>query len=174
MRFPVLNLGVAISNSAESVTATSLFVEAESAHLPLSRWSDLIEWVTGLWLFGSLVLSLFVFRSDVRGRRLQSSGVVVDSPMLTFVLRRTISQLGLRRVPDVYTSDRVYAPLVSGVWAFVPIHFLLRELDAAREDICDNEVLRRFDPVVYAKTLLDIGRRSSLELGLMRSPLRNR
>ena len=41
-------------------------------------------------------------------------------------------------------------------WPLPPVHLMNRELSRAREEVCDNFVLRRGDPVAYARTLLEI------------------
>ena len=177
-----------------------------------------MSWPTKVWLAGSVMLALSALRSYVWSRRLRASGVVVDCAKLVRAMDRTASAIGLRRVPVLYSSDRVRTPLVSGIrnlilvlpssmldqlsgesleqvllhelahvrrrdtlvllweaatriafWPIVPIHFLLRELDAAREDLCDNEVLRRHDPMVYAKTLLEVGRSAFASSGPKKS-----
>ncbi|MEJ7638011.1 MAG: M56 family metallopeptidase [Singulisphaera sp.] len=41
-------------------------------------------------------------------------------------------------------------------WPIVPVHGLIRELGRAREDLCDNHVLRGRDAVSYGATLLHL------------------
>ena len=41
-------------------------------------------------------------------------------------------------------------------WPIVPIHAVNRELQRAREEICDNVVLASRDPIDYGKTLLHV------------------
>ena len=41
-------------------------------------------------------------------------------------------------------------------WAFPPIHWMNRQLDLAREDVCDNFVLRKFSSTDYAETLVRV------------------
>jgi beta-lactamase regulating signal transducer with metallopeptidase domain len=52
-------------------------------------------------------------------------------------------------------------------WPIVPIHALNRELQRAREEICDNVVLANRDPIDYGKTLLHIA-----ELLMQARPMR--
>ncbi|WP_165223809.1 M56 family metallopeptidase [Aquisphaera insulae] len=53
------------------------------------------------------------------------------------------------------------AVLLQGVaralyWPIVPVHLLGRELERAREEICDNHVLQDRDPLSYGETLLHL------------------
>ncbi len=41
-------------------------------------------------------------------------------------------------------------------WPIVPLHALIRELGRAREELCDNHVLRGRDPLSYGETLLHL------------------
>ncbi|MGC1276042.1 MAG: M56 family metallopeptidase [Planctomycetaceae bacterium] len=41
-------------------------------------------------------------------------------------------------------------------WPIVPVHALNRELQRAREDLCDNVVLARRDAIAYGETLLHV------------------
>ena len=41
-------------------------------------------------------------------------------------------------------------------WPIVPLHGLIRELGRAREELCDNHVLRGRDPLSYGETLLHL------------------
>ncbi|WP_165223803.1 M56 family metallopeptidase [Aquisphaera insulae] len=53
-------------------------------------------------------------------------------------------------------------------WPIVPVHLLNRELEQAREEICDNHVLRDRDPLSYGETLLHL---AELATGLEARPL---
>ena len=41
-------------------------------------------------------------------------------------------------------------------WPIVPVHGLIRELGQAREELCDNHVLRGRDALSYGETLLHL------------------
>ena len=58
-------------------------------------------------------------------------------------------------------------------WPIVPLHALIRELGRAREELCDNHVLRGRDPLSYGETLLHLaelsmrGRPPSMSVGIL-------
>ncbi len=74
-----------------------------------------------------------------------------------------------RRDPLVGLLQRVAAALF---WPHPLVHWLNRRLAQAREEVCDNYVLRRGAPAAYARTLLQLAerlgaRRMAPALGLM-------
>ena len=77
----------------------------------------------------------------------------------------------LRRDPWMLFLERFVGALF---WPHVVVHALQRAIDRAREEICDNFVLRHFDPTSYSRTLLLVTEWSarrpqpSLAVGLLR------
>ena len=70
-----------------------------------------------------------------------------------------------RRDTTVLVAEVVARALL---WPIATVHWMLRDLRRAREEICDNFVLAGCDPIQYAKTLVKIaefanGRRDSLQ-----------
>ncbi|MEM6469762.1 MAG: M56 family metallopeptidase [Planctomycetota bacterium] len=61
-------------------------------------------------------------------------------------------------------------------WPIVTVYIALRELDRAREEICDNYVLAHTDPLEYSQTLLrlatyvNVRNNGSLGLGIFQRP----
>jgi hypothetical protein len=77
---------------------------------------------------------------------------VADEDRLRDILIHEAAHLS-RRDPLVGLIQRIAAALF---WPHPPIHLLNRELARAREEVCDNYVLRMGNRARYARTLLDL------------------
>lgn len=77
---------------------------------------------------------------------------VADAGRLRDILVHEAAHLA-RRDPAVGLAQRIAAALF---WPHPAIHLLNRELARAREEVCDNYVLRMGNRARYARTLLDL------------------
>lgn len=86
--------------------------------------------------------------------------IVLPAQLMPHLAVAELEQVLLHEFAHVLRRDglaNVYERLVAVVFWFHPfVHLLNRSLDAAREDLCDNYVLRIAAPVDYSKTLLAI------------------
>ncbi len=92
--------------------------------------------------------------------------VMLPTMLLDQVSPASLEQILVHEFSHVRRRDTLmlFAEAISRVlfWPIVPIHFVIRQLDAVREDLCDNEVLRHHDSIQYARTLLHVASRSVL------------
>ncbi len=86
--------------------------------------------------------------------------VILPSKLLTALDARSLRDVlvhefahALRRDPLVGLLQRLTAMVY---WPYPPVHFLNRHLAKAREEVCDNYVLRQGDGPGYAETLLTV------------------
>ncbi len=77
---------------------------------------------------------------------------LADEPTIRDILAHEFAHIRRGDLRVVLLAELVRA----AYWPIAPIHPLIRELGRAREDLCDNHVLRRRDAVAYGATLLHL------------------
>ena len=112
--------------------------------------------------------------------------VILPSRMLSILPAEQLTDVLIHEFAHVQRRDTSVLMLETLArclyWPVITIHWLLRELENAREEICDNYVVADRDPIHYAETLLNLaeiggGQRSGvLVVGILnwRGPLERR
>ena len=84
--------------------------------------------------------------------------IVLPSELMECIDIRLMDDILLHELAHVIRGDNLVLLFQSIVsifyWPVLTIHFLNRQLELAREDVCDNYVLQYGDQVNYAQTLL--------------------
>lgn len=84
--------------------------------------------------------------------------VVLPDSALRRITRDQLRDVLVHEAAHLSRGDQLVVPLQlvarAVFWPIVPIHVLNRELDCAREEVCDNFVLAARDAVSYGETLL--------------------
>jgi hypothetical protein len=84
--------------------------------------------------------------------------VILPESALRRITRDQLRDVLVHEAAHLSRGDQLVVPLQlvarAVFWPIVPIHVLNRELDCAREEVCDNFVLAARDAVSYGETLL--------------------
>ncbi len=84
--------------------------------------------------------------------------VMLPKSALRRITRDQLRDVLVHEAAHISRGDQLVVPLQlvarAVFWPIVPIHMLNRELDCAREEVCDNFVLAARDAVRYGETLL--------------------
>jgi hypothetical protein len=157
----------------------------EFAGIPLAEPAHTINWFLVVWLLGSALGGARILHGAIRVWDLKRkafpltnaiyvtdeiSGPVVVGPIQPAILvpRKVLAGLSEDEFADVLAHEfahvskkHLYVAIFQRItaailWPHPLVHLLNRAIVDAREEICDNVVLKSADPVRYARVLLRV------------------
>lgn len=131
--------------------------------------SDLVKIATSASAHAGLVQTPLLLRSgEVRSPAVIGTfgkmAVLIPDPLLSVASEDEMRSVMIHEFAHVRRRDPAIVLFQSLAkclfWPILTIHWLDRELNRAREEVCDNYVLRQTDCLEYGKTLLKLGQLS--------------
>ncbi|HRA88188.1 MAG TPA: M56 family metallopeptidase, partial [Planctomycetaceae bacterium] len=144
----------ATSTSAQSPDENTRWADAQPLALKLADlFRPWLTWIVGFWIIGVLICSLRPLLGWRTLRRLRRIGLSTPSEEVLAAFQRVSTQLGMRRVVNVYYSALAKGPLVVGYLrpiVLLPISLATSIPMAQLEAILAHELahIRRHDFVI--------------------------
>ena len=146
----------ALNTASEFVPASKTDRESETDRRSGRAWRVTTQWLSGLWLCGSIVMLLRGLRGFVTVRQWLAEAKVfegVDTSLLNQIVAELSAKLRLRRIVKVLPCSRIDTPAVIGVlWPviLIPVAMLAGVPVEQWRIMIAHELahVRRWDPLV--------------------------